>query len=452
MNSSSIVRNVIAPIWAWHEGSPYLSVLRTLQYSENLSMPERQAGQWQKLVNLLDHAWKRCPYYRKSLSSVGFRPGDLKGWSDFHMLPVLTKNDISQNVDQLMSSGLRKKNLVPRKTSGSTGVSLNFYVSDEEMQFKRGVQIYRDQWTGWRMGEWKALVWGNPSYKKSLRGRIRNSLLDRCFSLDTLRMDEAMMASFASEIFRRKPTLLFGHAHSLYLFACYWRDHKLPVFPFKGILSTAMVLHAHERELCQAVFQSPVFDRYGCEEVSLIASECSAHEGLHINTDSLIVEILKDDHPARAGETGRVIVTDLCNRAMPFIRYEVGDTAMPSDRMCSCGRSYPLLQCITGRVADYLRTPDGEWISGISLTENFATLIPGIHQIQIIQEESDFLRFRIVRRMNFDSASSKLISELVRQRFGRRMRFDIDFVDFLQPEASGKYRFSIYNVKTPHAS
>jgi phenylacetate-CoA ligase len=447
MNFSPVIRQVIAPLWALHEKSPYLAVARSLNESEHLSLSERRDRQWRKLLDLIEHAWNQSPYYRKSLSSTGFNPGDLKQWADFQRLPILSKKDIAENAAEIISRTSKREDLRPRKTSGSTGVNLNFYVDDAEFQYKRGVQLYRDQWTGWKLGEWKAFVWGNPTYTYSLHGRIRNSLLERSFSLDTLKMDEAMMASFASEIFRRKPTMLFGHAHSLYLFAGFWRGRGLPAYRFRGILSTAMVLHEHERKACESVFETPVFDRYGCEEVSLIASECEKHEGLHVNTDSLIVEVMKDNRPAEPGETGRVLVTDLYNKAMPFIRYEVGDTAVPSNQTCSCGRTYPLLKRITGRVADYLRTPEGEWISGISLTENFATLIPGLHQIQILQEAPDFLRLRTVRGPNFADGSIRLMAEMVQQRFGSRMRFVIDYVDSIKPEPSGKYRFSIYQVE-----
>jgi phenylacetate-CoA ligase len=447
MKLSPVIRQLVAPLWARHEHSPYLTVARSLKESESVAVAERENIQWQKLVNLVEHAWDQAPYYRRRFSAIGFTPGDLKHWDDLWRLPILSKRDITDNLAEIVSRNSNRDRLKPRKTSGSTGVSLNFFVDEDEFQFKRGVQLYRDQWTGWKLGEWRALVWGNPEYLSSLRGRIRNSFLERQFSLDTLKMDEAAMETFASEIFRRKPTMLFGHAHSLYLFACFWRRRQLPLFRFRGILSTAMVLHEHERSVCESVFGTPVFDRYGCEEVSLIASECEKHEGYHINTDSLIVEVMKDDRPAQAGETGRILITDLCNKAMPFIRYEVGDTAVRSDQACSCGRTYPLLKRITGRVADYLRTPEGEWISGISLTENFATLIPGLHQVQIIQEEQDFLRLRTVRGSTFDDASIRLMADLIRQRFGSRMRYAIDYVDSIKPEPSGKYRFSIYQVK-----
>jgi phenylacetate-CoA ligase len=294
-------------------------------------------------------------------------------------------------------------------------VSLHFFLDDAEYQFKRAVAVYRDQWAGWRMGEWKACVWGNPAYLHGVRARLRNTLLERTFALDTLRMNEGMMQKFAKMILRRRPTLLFGHAHSLYLLAQYWHASRYPVHQFAGIISTAMVLHRHERTLIEGVFDSRVFNRYGCEEVSLIASECEAHDGLHLNTDSLIVEFI--ENPVHVDCVERpVIVTDLCNKAMPFIRYKVGDMAVPMETTCPCGRTYPLIREVTGRIADYLLTPEGEWVSGISLTENFATLIRGLHQIQIVQDDHDHLILRIVR--------------------GRA----------ISPEQSGKYRFAIYQA------
>lgn len=444
--SDMLIRRVVAPLWAWHERSPYLKVVEELRARERMSPDERLARQWKMLVKLVEHAWNNCPYYRRRFGDAGFDPHDLRSWDDFERLPILTKSDIRSASAEMVSKTADRSRLVARKTSGSTGVSLNFFVDDAEFQFKRGAACYRDQWSGWRLGEWRAAVWGNPTYLQSFRTRLRNALLERTFSLDTLKMDERMMHRFAREILRRRPTLLFGHAHSLYLFAGFWKENRYPEYGFRGIISTAMILHGFERRKCEDVFGCRVFDRYGCEEVSLIASECEAHEGLHENTDTLVIEVRNDHGRCAPGETGKVIVTDLHNFAMPFIRYEVGDMAAKKAGACPCGRTYPMLDGVVGRVADYLRTPEGQWISGISLTENFATLIPGLEQVQIVQERADFLRLRVVPGADFDQKSRECIRALVAERFGARMGYGIDLVDRIHPEASGKYRFSVYAV------
>lgn len=147
------------------------------------------------------------------------------------------------------------------------------------------------------------------------------------------------------------------------------------------------------------------------------------------------------------GELGQIVVTDLVNRAMPIIRYQVGDMGVLSDRRCPCSRGLPLLERIEGRVADFVVTPNGELISGISLTENFAVLVPGIGQLQIVQEELNRLVFRIVKGPNFDDDSLDEIQRLVVQRFGSGVRYECEYVEHIPPEPSGKYRFCISKVK-----
>ncbi len=315
------------------------------------------------------------------------------------------------------------------------------------MQFKRACTLRANEWSGWRFGEPAAMLWGNPEYlKHGWRGRLRNALLERARYLDTLKMDEATMTRFAADLARRPPSLIFGHAHSVYLFAELVRRRGIgPIGP-RGIVTSAMILHDWQRRAIEEVFGCKVTNRYGCEEVSLIACECERHEGLHVNSDGVYVELLRDGEPVRPGEPGSVVVTDLANRSMPIIRYQVGDVASWAGRPCSCGRGMPMLERIEGREADYVTTGRGELISGISLTENFAMLVPGIAQLQIIQEEVDRFTFRIVRGDDFRQDSLERIGRLVAERFGPESRYECEYVAGIPQEATGKYRFCISRV------
>ncbi len=437
-----LLRNCAAPPWAIHERSPYLRVAARLERERALAPEARRDRQWRGLRAIVAHAWENSLFYQRHFRAAGFEPGDLKSWDDLARLPVLRKQDVRDHTDELVARTYTRDELVRKRTSGSTGVSLHVLVDEPCTQFRRGVALCRDRWTGWDLGEYRAAVWGNPPPVLHVRQRLRYALLERTFYLDTLRMDEAMMEGFARQILVRRPTLLWGHAHSLYLFAQFWKKNGKSPPRLHGVLSTAMVLHAHERAGIEGIFGARVFDRYGCEEVSLIASECAAHEGLHVNTDALVVEINK-----RGTEPdGQVVVTDLRNRGMPFIRYEVGDRAQILEGNCPCGRTYPRLAKVMGRVADYLVTPNGELVSGISLTENFATLIPGVRQVQIIQDRITHLRMRVVPDADFDDSSRGAISALVTTRFGPAMTYTLDLVERIEQEASGKYRFAICRI------
>jgi len=449
---SRFARAVVAPAWAAWEKSPYLKHLERFRQTQYRPLNDVRRDQWERLKKLLDQAYHHTRFYRRRFDQAGLRPKDIVSWEDLGRLPLLTKDDIRAHRDEMVADNIPPAMLHPKKTSGSTGVSLSFYVDEDSMQWKRGCALRHDEWTGWRLGERVGAVWGNPEYRKSWRGYLRNFLLQRTTYLDTLRMDEAAMREFHARIRKERPTLLFGHAHSLYLFARFMQERGLGDVHPRGIISTAMVLHDFERALIEETFGCKVTNRYGCEEVSLIACECEAHEGLHVNMDTLVVECLCDGRPARPGETGAVVVTDLTNRGMPFIRYLVGDTARMANLPCSCGRTYPLIESLEGRIADYVRTPEGEFVSGISLTENFAMVLEGVKQMQIVQDRLDHLVFRVVPGEESGNGSLHAdIARLVRERFGGSMRHDIEYTDSIQSETSGKYRFCVSKLEAVEA-
>ncbi|HKB37771.1 MAG TPA: phenylacetate--CoA ligase family protein, partial [Gemmataceae bacterium] len=345
-----LLRHAVAPLWAVWERSPYwrhYHVLRRTQYDPPEVIRERQ---WHVVSALLRHAYETTVFYRRRLDQAGLSPDDVPSFEDFRSVPVLTKGDLRAHGPEMISSRFDPAKLHLKKTSGSTGVSVQVAIDEASLQFKRATTLRCDEWSGYRFGERVAMVWGNPEYlKRGLRGRLRNLLLERARYLDTLKMDGAALGRFAGSLRRTPASLLFGHAHSVYLFAEYVRNAGITDIRPRGIITTAMVLHGFQRRVIEDVFGCPVTNRYGCEEVSLIACECERHDGLHVNADGVHVEVLVDGRPARPGEAGSVVVTDLTNRAMPILRYQVGDVAVVSGRRCRCGRGLPLLERIEGR-------------------------------------------------------------------------------------------------------
>lgn len=446
---SWLSRNVIAPLWAIKEGSPYFRYLRQLSGMKDRSQEDVMADQWHRLQLLIRHAVINTEYYAEKFEDARLSSQDIRTREDFQRLPLLTKDEIRANKDRMRARNFAPEQLVAKKTSGSTGVSLDFFVDEESSQWKRAVTITYDRWAGWNIGERVGAIWGNPEQYQNWRMYLRNLLLTRHIPLDTLKMDPESMLSYYHRLRRKQPTILFGHAHSLFLFARFLENKDLRGIRPHGIISTCMVLHDFERKTIERVFGCRVTNRYGCEEVSLIACECP--EGnMHLNCDTLIVEFIRDGKPVPPGEPGAIVVTDLTNYGMPFIRYKVGDVGVPSAKTsCPCGCTYPIMESLEGRVADYVVTPDGNYISGISLTENFAMHLPGVKQMQIVQEQLDHLLFRIVKGETFSEETVADISRLAHDRFGDLMRWEIEYVDSIQSESSGKYRFCISKLPNP---
>ncbi len=128
----------------------------------------------------------------------------------------------------------------------------------------------------------------------------------------------------------------------------------------KALLTSSQTLTERARKSIESAFGSPVFDSYTSRELGGIAYECDAHRGYHVVAEGYIVEILVDGRPAKAGETGDLVITDLNNYAMPFIRYQIGDLATASDDApCVCGRGAPRIAAVHGRMPSIIHAPRG---------------------------------------------------------------------------------------------
>jgi phenylacetate-CoA ligase len=391
---------------------------------------------------------KKNDFYRNRFEKAGVSPVDIHSPNDLHNIPILTKAEIRANTPAMISRGYDVNNLQRAKTGGSTGKALELYFTEECSELRNACALRHNLWSGWKRGEPVAAIWGNPVLPSSLREKLRQFVVEPpVIYLDTMMVSTDSVSRFVKEWRRVRPTLIFGHAHSIFILAKMLEGMGIFDLHPWGIISSSMMLLLNERKKIEEVFGTRVTDRYGCEEVSLIASECEKHEGMHLNIEHLYVEFIKDDGSCAApGEPGKIVVTDLMNHAMPLIRYEVEDVGVPMDRKCSCGRGLPLMESVTGRVADFLFKRDGSKVAGVSLIENTLTKIPGIDQMQIVQESIDSFVVSVVPGSDFRESTKMDLNAYFKGLFGETVTVEIQVVRAIQSEPSGKYRFSICRI------
>lgn len=421
-----------------------LKFWKNLEKTQYLSESHLLEKQWERLKDIIKYSYHKNSFYKKKYDVSGIHPEDIKNMDDILKIPALTKKEIRENVHGMISNGYNIHQLMKFKTGGSTGKPLELFITEECSEQRNACARRHDRWAGWDVGEPIGAVWGNPVVPSDVISKIRNRLISPTIYLDTMNITDSSIERFSRDWERYKPTLLYGHAHSIYILAESLARLGINTIRPKGILSSSMMLLPHERFIIEDVFGVKVTDRYGCEEVSLIASECERHEGMHLNIEHLYIEFIKDDgRPARSGEMGRIIVTDLMNKAMPFIRYQVEDMGVPSDRKCSCGRGLPLMERIVGRTADFLIRSDGSRVAGISLIENTVTKIPGISQMQIIQQDFQKIQINIVKGSDYTDATRQALENYFHELFGKNICIDLRQTNAIEPEPSGKYRFAI---------
>jgi phenylacetate-coenzyme A ligase PaaK-like adenylate-forming protein len=443
----TLSKNIFHPLWDIKDKSNKLKYVRSLEKSQWLTAAELKEKQWTALKKTIDYAYNNSPYYSDLFKSLGIRPADINTPEDYLKIPVTTKLDIRNNTERFISSEYTKESLVVAKTGGSTGVSLNLYFDETCQELRNAAAIRSDRWAGWNLGHKRAALWGNPPEPTTFKQKVRHHLLDRTIYLDTMALNDKTMGTFVERWQEEKPKSLFGHAHSIYMFAKYIAINKIDTLRPQAIVATSMMLLDHERVLIESVFQCKVTNRYGCEEVGLIGCECEKHQGMHLNIDHLYVEFIDDDNiPVAPGESGKIVLTDFNNRGMPLLRYQVEDIGVPSDKLCSCGRGLPLMEGLQGRVADFLKGPDGSLVAGISLVERTLTHIKGLEQIQLVQPALNRIEINRVKGADYDENTDPSLLAEIKTVFGNDVECIINDVAEIAQENNGKYRFSICKV------
>lgn len=443
----ALSKHVFYPLWDLKDRSHRLREWKRLEEQQWWSKRQLMAYQWERLQALVGYAGGHSPYYRDLFAANRIDPENILSEADFRKIPVTKKKDIRDHLDRFISDDYKKSSLVSAKTGGSTGVSLNLYFDEACQEKRNAAQLMADRWAGWDLGMKRAAVWGNPPEPLSVKQKLRHHLLDRTIYLDTMDLNNKSMKEFVNRWRRESPGAVFGHAHSIFIFANYLLDSGITDLNPKGIVATSMMLLEHERKVIEKAFNCRVTNRYGCEEVGLIACECEQHNGMHLNIPHVYVEFIDDKgKPALPGQPGKIVVTDLNNFAMPLIRYRVEDVGVYSERMCECGRGLPLLESLEGRVADFLKLPGGGLVAGISLVERTLTKVSGVEQMQLVQNTLERVIINRVRGKDYTDTTDQELIEAMREVFDERVQLDIRDVESIPQEASGKYRFSICEI------
>jgi len=424
---------------------------RTLAYLDDydrdqwLAPEQIRTLQWVRLKRLLDHCYREVPYYRRRWQELGIVPEDIRSLDDYSRLPVLTKADIREHFDELKAVSWRD-GLLYKATGGSTGEPLRFGYTRESNDRRVAVMWRGYAWAGARMGRRTLYLWGgavgDPTRAHKLKDRLYNAAFARRV-LNSFHMTEANLGEYADAFDRYRPEVVVAYVGPLLRLAQWLLAQGRQPWRPRAIVCGAEALHAFQRASIEQAFGCPVYNTYGCREFMLVAAECEHRQGLHVNADHLVVEL--QGASSRAGVvsgSGEVIVTDLFNYGMPFVRYLNGDLAHATDAPCSCGRGLPLLARVDGRKLDVIRTPAGHVLPG-EFFPHMLKDVPGVARFQLVQRQLDRLDLTIVRGNGFDDASLAYIRREVGKVLGDSVRLVCHFTDDIPLTRSGKLRVTV---------
>jgi FkbM family methyltransferase len=409
-----------------------------LDRNQHRSLQELHRIQWKRTKLLLEHAYENVPFYRRRFDEIGLVPDDIRSMDDFRKIPVLKKTDIQQNLEQIKASNYPAGQIIRDATGGSTGYPLTFFRNAQAELWTSEIAKRFRRWIGYGTADKLALIWGAVQDLPSSHPANQRWL-------NSFNCSPEQIEAFVRELVEWKPDAIRGYASSLHLVASYIRQKNLRAPRPKAVETGAEKLWDHQRSLIEEVFQCPAFEMYGGREVPSVGCECELHKGLHVFSDVRLVEVIKAGLPVAPGEDGSLVITDLVNYGMPFIRYEIGDVGVASDQMCSCGRGFPLLKEVKGRLINTFPTPDGRYVYGGFFNHLFFN-VPGVRAFQVRQKSLHSVDVAVEPDTAFDSSLIEKIVAQMRTHLGPEVHVQWKLVDEIPPAPSGKRHFTISDV------
>jgi phenylacetate-CoA ligase len=390
-----------------------------------------------RLRKLIEYVYNNVPYYRKIFLSNNLKPEQIKSAEDLVLIPVLDRETIRREQEDLLdrtNSNKKRKG----SSSGTTGIPIDYYYNNDGLS--AGIASGYILWgmSGWKPGQRNVHIWGNASSisRWSTPGsRIKNLWMNQLNIPSTLLNDPANYEMLAKKIIDFDPVSIDGYSSAIFTLSQYFQKKGLKIKSLKQVFTTAENLEQYQKEQIEKILAS-TSDLYGCGELLGIATRPIDESKYYLFEPHIIAEV------SESGIKGMqdLIVTDLNNYLMPFIRYKLGDmidNIYPPD----AGSRYPFssFNKIMGRSSEIIRLPNGMLfhpvnIFGGTLFREF----PGITKHKVVWNGKSIL-FLFESEIITDQIRLEQMLEDLMRHYG--VPFKTEFTKKILPNASGKFKY-----------
>jgi len=430
-----------------------LKLKRLFDKNQWLSEESLHDYQSSRLRQIISQAYNNVPYYKSLFKEKGILPHDIKMVQDLKNVPFLNRDLLRGHFDSFAARNAQKYRPVLLSTSGTTGGKIRFY-ADKPSNVLEFVYYWRFWgWAGYKLGDTFAKLSSEDFVylKKNRDARYFFHPVTRQLTVNSMLFSEKYADEFI-RIFRKfNPHYVKGSPLNLYTLALIFEGKKNHGISFNAVFSQGENLFPDKRKLIERVFACKVLDSYGHMERTAAISQCP-FGNYHLHMDYGIVEFEEPRIPLADADDGETLIreivgTSLHNFSMPLIRYRTGDFVRlrRSPEKCPCNRGFPTIVSVIGRELDTIVTPDGRRIAGLGSALSRA---PGILMGQIVQENINHLKVKIVCPYPYAGLTHKILIGHMRNFVGDDMEIQIEHVtiDDIKKDGFGKFKPVISNI------
>lgn len=440
MNFPWIAENIFLSLGDTLLGTNFVRELKNWRKLESYNREEITHLQNRRLEELLTHTVKNIPFYKHLETTLSNK--EVIDW--IKQFPVMKKADIKANLTLLTNTDF--STLVVEKSSGSSGIQGEVYMTRQEQYNAIAAQTFFWEWAGYQLGQ-PMLQLGmtiNRSGIKGLKDKLLRTNYQQAFNINKEEVSKVLL-----KFNGRQQVFFGGYASGLYSYAMLAEQLGISDVRFKSVISWGDKMFPHYKKKIESQFNTKVFDTYGCTEGFMIAGQC-ATGNYHILTPHVYLEILDEyGNEVPPGELGYVVVTRLDAYAMPLIRYYLGDLAIKEDpsKTCACGKPFPILRQVIGRDTDIIRTRSGK-----SLIVHFFTgifeHIEAIQQFRVVQDNLDSITIEYIpNSIVFQASILSTLEKIIQNKLEERFTVLFKEVKHIPNTSSGKPQIILSTVR-----
>ena len=420
-------------------GGEFLTVSESLKKSEWYNEKKIQKFQLKETKTLLKYCQANVPYYTELFNKINLNIDSIKSLKDLKKIPILTKELVRENFEKLKNPNFGG-DVLHAHTSGSTGKSLQFNFSKEAIQFRWALWFRHKARFGVNVEDAYATFTGLPAIplnqNKPPYWRENRAMKQTIFTMHHINVNT--VESIVERLNKGGFVYYSGYPSILFSLATLIADMNLKITKYPKVIFTgAEALLDHQRNKISKVFNCLVTDQYGFSEGCGNASRCENdlfHEDFEYGVLECNNPVKNDD----GSYTGSVLATGFTNLAMPFIRYEVGDTATWLDIDCKCGRKSKTIREVNGRNEDFVITPEGNKILRFDyIFKDTSSII----ESQVVQRELGSITIRIVKRSNYNNEKMEThLKKEVNSKISKTLKVSFEYINEIERDATGKFR------------
>jgi phenylacetate-CoA ligase len=406
--------------------------------SQHWSSARLDELQLRELRRVAAHAYRTCPVYRERFDAAGLEPRDIRSLADWSTLPLTTKPEVQDAPEAFTSSAVPRSKLLSRSTSGSTGTPLVIHSTSHTHVAEAAIMYRGWRWSGYRPGDRVATIVGELTGVQDGPAHAPYTRYREGIDLSPHHLTERGCRSYLELLRDFEPAFLRTYPSIVQVLGKEMKDMGMAPPPLRGIWTQSEVLYPGERELLEEQWGCRVFDYYGMQEKCVAMSECE-HGRLHIHSEFGFVELVPSERPPFA----HIVATGFFNRAMPLIRYQTRDLAVPDESPCPCGRQLPTVSRIVGRLEDFLIASDG---TQVMEADSAIADLTSIRECQIVQESLSHTRVLVVPGRGYDERAERTLRSRLQPMLGLDVRLDIERCPSIPRTGTGKQRFIVSKV------